>query len=90
MESIPYRVLMMALFANFQCTDSILPRLIGPLSTAASSSTMMAAYKDETGSDGQGERKNSTLSSKHEAYHHFTPKEQAQIENRLVTSDSTV
>jgi len=75
MESIPYQVLMMALFANSQCTDSILPRLFGLLSTAASSSTITAAYKDETGSDRQGERKNSVLSSKCEAYHHFTPKE---------------
>lgn len=75
MESIAYQVLMMALFANSQCTDSILPGQFGPLSTAASSSTITAAHKDETGSDGQGERKSSTLSSKRVAYHRFTPKE---------------
>jgi len=48
-ESIPYRVLMMALFAHLQHTDSILPKPLGPLSTVASASTITAANKDETG-----------------------------------------
>jgi len=42
---------MMALFAKFQFTDSILPGQFGPLLTAASSLTITAAYKNETGSD---------------------------------------
>ena len=36
---------MTALLAHFQRTDSVLPKPVGPLSTAAPASTIMAANK---------------------------------------------
>jgi len=46
---------MLALLAHFQHTDSVLPKLFGPLSMAAPA-TIIAANKDETGTRQEGER----------------------------------
>ena len=60
-ENIPYQVMTTALFAHFQCTDSVLQKLVGPLPTAAPASTVMPAKKDEQVVDSTAGGRNSMM-----------------------------